>query len=175
MGQVLHWPLPVTWNTGNMGSGPHEDHAGLEVLCSHGFSSLSGEWRLDRARKRLHLVGPHMYGVQYGASSARSGHGAPTICQHALTPQLQPFLAGQPPLPLPTRGLLWCCLMKGLRGSLLAHAVTPPPFHSMVSAAPPLPSPSSLLVVEQGSGSASSRSRKSSKVALNQQHLTSNT
>lgn len=94
--------LSVAWNTGNMGSGPHEDHAGLEVLCSHSFSSLSGEWRLKRARNRLHLVGPHRYGVQYGDNSARSGHGAPTICQHALTPQLQPFLARQPPLPLLT-------------------------------------------------------------------------
>lgn len=78
---------------------------------------------------RLHLVGPYMHGVQYGANSARSGHGAPTICQHALTPQLQPSL------PLLTRGLQWCCLMKGLRGSLLDYAINPTTFHSVVSAA----------------------------------------
>lgn len=130
---------------------------------------LFGEWRLEGARMRLHLVGPHMHGVQYGANSARSGHGAPAICQHALTPQLQPFLAGQPPCLFSPDA----CPPHQRTPVVLSHEglqripVSPCnnsnhfPQHS-VCCPSPLSSPSSLLVVEQGSGSASSGSRKSS-------------
>lgn len=133
MGQVLSWPSLATWAVDLM-----------KTMLAYKFSlpTASALCLVNRARLTLHLVGAHMHGIQYGAKSARSGHGAPAICQHALTPQLQPFLAGQLPLPLLTRGLLWCCLMKGLRGSLLAHAITPTTSHSMVSAAlHPFPHP----------------------------------
>lgn len=75
--QVVHCPTLYPRTQATLAMGPHEYHAGLEVPSSHSFSSLSGEWKPRRAIMRLHLVGPYMHGVQYGANSARSGHGAP--------------------------------------------------------------------------------------------------
>lgn len=123
---------------------------------------------------RLHLVGPHMHGVQYGANSAESGHGAPAICQHALTPDWSHPGSPHLLLVLLTRPLLWCCLMKGLRGPLLAHSVNPTTSHSVMPAALSLFPHSALcwLLSKIQAQPAVSGSRRSSKISLNQPMVT---
>lgn len=51
----------------------------VEVLPPRSFSSLSGGELWES-----HLAEPHMHDVQHGAGSVRSGHWAPTVCQHVL-------------------------------------------------------------------------------------------